>query len=128
MVEETRSSEVRVFEANGKLNVVDENNVFVGFDYSADCCEHFGYFFSKHVPEKIQEESEVFNHEEFVFDSSWFKSVEMGSYDSDNMAVFRLVNPKGEEMFLALFNSHNGYYGHGFTVSIKGEIVREGTL
>jgi len=34
---------MRIFEKDGKINFVDENNVIVGFDYSACCCEQFGY-------------------------------------------------------------------------------------
>lgn len=43
------------------------------------------------------------------------------------MAIFRLVKD-GEEMFLALHNTHNGYYAHGFEMSVGGKIIWEDSL
>ena len=33
-----------------RLNVVDENNVFVGYDFESSCCESFGYVFTDKKP------------------------------------------------------------------------------
>jgi hypothetical protein len=35
-------------------------------------------------------------------------------------AVFRLESAEGSEMFLVLENHHNGYYSHGFSLSVGG--------
>ena len=35
-------------------------------------------------------------------------------------AVFRLESSEGSEMFLVLENHHNGYYSHGFSLSVGG--------
>ena len=36
---------MKIFEDNIKVNFVDENNVFVGYDMRQSCCEQAGYFF-----------------------------------------------------------------------------------
>lgn len=43
------------------------------------------------------------------------------------MAIFRIVNREAEK-FIHIFNSHNGYYAHGFDFTIAGKTVREGSL
>jgi hypothetical protein len=45
--------ESSIFEADYKINFVDKNNVFVGFDYSSNCCERFGYYIGIEIPKKI---------------------------------------------------------------------------
>lgn len=66
---------------------------------------------------------------DWTFDTSFFQELEEGShgYHVDRTAVFRLVNGDNE-LFLHLFNSHNGYYAHGFDFSMDGEIIQSGSL
>lgn len=120
---------MKVFEDGDKLNVVDENNVFVGYDLGQSCCENAGYFFSKEVPKEFttDETSVEFKHEDFVFDPAFFQEIPDGS-DGGGMAIFKLKNKEGEEVFLCLFNSHNGYYGHGFEMKINDKEERSGGL
>ena len=33
----------------GKVNFIDVNDAFVGFDYTQDCCEDFGYYMAPTV-------------------------------------------------------------------------------
>lgn len=35
---------MKIFERDGKINFVDENNVLLGYDMSQDCCEHADWF------------------------------------------------------------------------------------
>ena len=113
---------MEVFEKDGKINFVDENDVFVGFDYQSCCCEHFDWFYSKEVPKVLDIEGPDEFHDNFdpkgwVFDTSFCKEVS-GGYE-DNWVTFRLVKGK-EEVFLVLYNCHNGYYAHGYTMILKG--------
>lgn len=122
---------MKTFESDGRINFVDDNNVLVGFDNSACCCEDFGHFFSKAPPErdvpceKIEADTDGFN-----FDQEYFKATppDTGSYDDGGMATFRLSNGHGDELFLTIFNHHNGYYLHGFSLEVGGETVRTGSL
>lgn len=48
---------MKVFEKienfENKVNFVDENNIFVGFDLEQKCCEECKYFFVKQLPKKV---------------------------------------------------------------------------
>jgi len=112
-----------------KVNFVDENNVFVGYDLAQDCCEDAGWFISDKV-EKTTEDDHTcsVDVDKYVFDTEFFESKDV--YDNDDyegMAIFRLVAGK-DEKFLHLYNCHNGYYGHGFYFKVGEETKESGTL
>lgn len=127
---------VKVFEKDGKFNVVDKNNVFVGFDYQQDCCESFGHFFSLQKPVGLEDENQLkFESQEqqekmlkgFIFDISFFE--QLNFQDEENAAIFRLVkNEQPYEIFLVLYNCHNGYYAHGFEMKTESQIIHKGSL
>ena len=133
---------MKVFTNLGKINFVDENNVFVGYDYIQDCCENFGYFFSKSNEineEKLSKEnlsednieSLVFDTSSYIFDLNYIKefSIPFGERDC-NLLQFKLVskNNKNDDVYLTLYNYHNGYYYHGFEVKIGEEIIKEDAI
>lgn len=106
-----------------KVNFIDENDVFVGYDMSTSCCENYGYIFTDtddfdsadgilydddygSTDVKTNNESD-YNLDGYVFDTSWFE-------ERDQIVVFRLTKEDSPDIFLTLYNSHNGYYGHGF--------------
>lgn len=111
-----------------KLNFVDDNNVFVGFDFSHQCCEDFGYFFVSKKPKledlrtiyDSEQELEVPDLEGYTFDPSFCLALERGDL---NFAVFKLAKKKHPNLYLVLYNYHNGYYSHGFNFN-----GTEGTL
>lgn len=115
-----------------RLNIVDENNVFVGYDYSQSCCESFGY---KIVSEKPKSgvnwdtvESIQIEQEKYVFDIDYFETLSGEEYDEGGAVSFRLVDKNDNEIYLVLFNCHNGYYGHGFEMKVQEEMKREGCI
>jgi len=113
-----------------RLNIIDENNVLVGFDYRQSCCENFGYYFSTTEPTNPLEYDEEpvdvdFAHADYVFDPSFMKEHSEGER---NIAVFRLVNKEMNEMFLVLYNHHNGYYAHGFDMIKDDKTLFDGSL
>jgi len=78
--------------------------------------------------EAAQEKRQPKNLPGFLFDREYFQEVsDEETMDGGGMAIFRLVNGK-EEKFLHIFNSHNGYYSHGFTVEVGGKTTRDGCL
>ena len=119
-----------------KVNFVDENNIFVGYDIEQDCCEQADWFLLDKIATSLPDEKDFnqdFDVSQYVFDAGFFQEVEVfkdgyNELDSGGMVAFKLVNKEGKEMFLHLFNSHNGYYGHGFEVKHSGVVVREDTL
>lgn len=105
--------------------------MLVGFDMGSCCCESFGWFVCSKEPTEIIEEenAEGIETEGYQFEVNYFKEVtpDEDYWYEGGMAIFRLV--KGEsEMFLALHNSHNGYYSHGFEMKVGGETIRDSYL
>ena len=126
---------VKIFERDYKINFVDTNNVFVGFDYSPSCCEYFGYAILAQAASSLSEISSFTEEEEeevldsYTFDTS-FESVVVNEnpYSEDNTVVFKLVSTGKKDLFLHLYNSHNGYYSHGFDMTENGKVLFSGAL
>lgn len=115
-----------------RLNIVDENNVFVGYDYSQECCESFGYKIVLEEPKSVIDwdcvESIKIDPEKYVFDIDYFESLSGAEYDGGGAVSFRLTDINKNKIYLVLFNCHNGYYGHGFEMKVNEEMKREGCI
>lgn len=123
-----------------KVNFIDENNLALGYDKRQQCCENAGWFIAKE-PQKnttglwelveiknITLEDETIDVSDYRFDPSYFKEEVGNDYDKYGLAIFRIVNSVGEEMFIHLYNHHNGYYSHGFEFQSGEEILHEGMI
>lgn len=110
-----------------KVNFIDEIGVFVGYDTEQLCCEKVGFFFSDEYPniENIQDYiySDIPTVDDYMFCTDFFKNE---TYDIDNfnesteLAIFKLVHETKEPKYLILYNSHNGFYTHGFEATKLG--------
>ncbi len=120
---------MKTFEKDGKTNFVDDKNVFVGFDNGQSCCESFGWSLTRKLPTKLEESQNEIDPEGFNFDTGFFEETvpEGESLDCGGVATFRLTRGE-EEIFLTLWNSHNGYYSHGFDMREGANVIREGSL
>jgi len=117
---------MKIFEKNGKINFVDDNNVLVGFDYGQSCCENFGWMITQTKPkEKDQEHEKNEGADGFNFDTEFMET----SSDSNGggQVSFRLIGDNGER-FLTLWNYHNGYYSHGFEMEHGDRAIHQGIL
>lgn len=122
-----------------KVNFVDDNNVLVGYDFFGCCCENFGWYISNKPTTDLHDC--LFNNDvcdkaineslkDWTFDIEFFNELDANNQvncDNDQRAVFRLVNGDNE-LFLHLYNIHNGYYSHGFDFSKDGQIIKNGSL
>lgn len=121
-----------IFERDHKTNFVDRNNVFVGFDSEQHCCEKFGYCLSYFEPNDKNyndNESEIMlSLDQYDFDRNYFKEIYGENNDEWAGVVFRLTNSYNSEIFLILYNAHNGYYSHGFHMDVGGIQLRSGRL
>jgi len=105
-----------------RLNVVDENNVFVGYDYGQSCCENFGYYFTFTEPTEAKDEGDYqgdvdensFDHSGYLFDVTYNKDLPVPSYSG--ATSFKLTKVGHPDLYLVLYNYHNGYYSHGFNM------------
>jgi len=117
-----------------KVNFVDDSNVSVGYDMSEQCCEHASWFISKtkdieHPPSENCEQADENIIEPYSFDVSSFETVEEARWlDEGGMVRFRLIALGLPDLFLHLFNSHNGYYSHGFEMKNGDEVLHESYL
>jgi len=115
-----------------KINFVDDNDVFVGYDMGQDCCEHADWFIAETITpytcDSDDDSKDVPDVEDYVFDKDFFKDIESSDLDEGGMVAFKLIAENKPDLYLHLFNCHNGYYGHGFEVKHGGETVRDGCL
>lgn len=123
---------MKVFETGDKVNFVDSNNVFVGYDLGQDCCEHAGWFIKPEPTAYSYEFEPVLEQapdvEGYDFDPSYEKGDSGGDLDGGGMTIFRLTSGSLPDLYLHIFNAHNGYYCHGFEVKHGDVLVREGYL
>ena len=137
-----------------KINFVDTNNRFVGYDFESSCCEHFGFYLSRRerndMPDKglfggdigFQEKMQLtlddgtpFVIEGYFFDPYYFVEVEIPVredgyreyFDEGGMVRFK-IKKRSSEIYLHLFNCHNGYYGHGFNFGIGKDELGSGGI
>ncbi len=125
-----------------KLNFVDDNNVLVGFDNDSSCCEDFGYYLTRSVPQRPPDDNHRYGSDYapdsvpetkldgYQFDPTFFQQLsnEQLYTDSGGAVTFRLVKPDSPDIYLTLYNSHNGYYSHGFSMEVGGTTIQEGSL
>lgn len=124
---------MQIFEKDGKINFVDENNVLVGFSNREGCCEHFGYFFSRELPSSYKKYEKSVdtnpNLKGYNFNPSFFHQHKTWTNLDEGGAVsFQLNKPDSPDWYLTLFNSHNGYYSHGFVMEVGGEKIQDDYL
>jgi len=126
---------MKIFEKDYKINFVDDNNVFVGFDYFKSCCEHFGYVISRKKLTSLQLESIIDSgasnlslQDEDLNNFNFVTSYQGRVESSKNNVVFKLKNVRGKNIYLTLYNYHNGYYSHGFEMGIGKEFMKAGRL
>lgn len=114
-----------------KTNFVDKNNVVVGFDSSQSCCEYFGYLITAFIPTSTSEEAEENRPEvlePYVFDTAFVHNDAVPDSDGGGSVTFKLWAIGQPDLYLTLFNHHNGYYGHGFDMAIGDKVLHDGTL
>ena len=110
------------------INFIDSNEVFLGFDYSSKCCEDFGYITSRSEElnlsdaESISELDDDLELEGYDFDREYFNQEYRGLA---NYVTFRCVKDGAEDIYLTIYNRHNGYYWHGFNFKNKEEVILE---
>lgn len=126
---------------NDKVNFVDENNVVLGYDMAQDCCEEASWFISEY-PEA--ECTTPFNYvirngdraweinkvlTSYIFDVDYFQKHNWRDLDEGGAVSFKLKSTEGkQDLYLYIYNSHNGYYGHGFSFREGNEFLHDGWL
>jgi hypothetical protein len=121
---------MKLFYSEGKVNFVDENNVFVGYDLNQQCCEKAFYVVLDYLPKKI-DITLYSNVDENNLDDYRFKTNIPSHNDCSDIrhVVFNAYNINNHKnIYIILCNVHNGYYAHGFIMHDNNKIIVEGDL
>lgn len=128
---------MKIFDRDGKINFIDENNILVGFDMTSSCCEKFGWSITSIKPLNMKtaenEDKTPDDLEDYRFDPNFFEELkDAGESGDDAGVIFCLVNKNcsRDVLYLTLYNSHNGYYSHGFSMENVNEAstLRSGSI
>ena len=117
---------MKIVEHAHSVNFIDENDVFIGFDTERNCCENFGWYisYSKERVEKEFGSIDVETIEGYTFDVDSLKTYDELDYgDIKSSIVIKLTKKKCKHIYLHLYNEHNGYYAHGFTLREGNRLV-----
>lgn len=107
---------MRVFDGKpwpGKVNYVDDANKVVGFDSEQSCCENFGHGVFQVIPESTDVSQYDVNIEPYRFVDAPPTPCLVSS-DCGGGLAWRIVAPGLPDLFVVIWNHHNGYYSHGF--------------
>ena len=126
---------MKIFDKDGKINFVDENNVFLGYDMQQDCCEDADWFVSVNPDEKVYSDCYENNHDNdiekantlldgYSFDVNYFHEVN-DDMDDGGHVCFKATREHSAVLYIHIFNSQNGYYSHGFEFGIDKKVTRE---
>lgn len=126
---------VKYFDKDCKMNWVDSNNVFVGFDDEGSCCEVWGAGFYSSLNKKAKKlDVDLSVDNNWVFDTSFYMkdmdkkfTMRIDGYEEADRAAFRLIDGN-KEMFLVIWNEHNGYYCHGFEFCNGDTVIVTGSI
>jgi len=100
-----------------KVNYVDETNKVVGFDMDSSCCESFGHGVFDYEPnEKTNlDEPSTADISLYSFVDEKPNAFEHSSDDGGGNLSFRISAPNLPDLWVVIWNHHNGYYAHGWT-------------
>ena len=112
-----------------KTNFVDINNVVLGFDMIENCCEDFGWFIvdepcrNKDMFMEIKDQEKSFRYLGYYFDTEYNENITINDDFKDiNIVIFKITNDEGDLKYIHLYNHHNGYYTHGFSLTKNSEL------
>ena len=116
---------MKIFKTETKVNFVDENNVVLGYDTDQHCCESAGWFIAN-KPVKgliLSNAVDCDNLDGWLFDPLYCERVNNpGDFYEGGMVIFRIVN-KELSQYIHLYNCHNGYYSHSFSMNVGGNTI-----
>ncbi len=120
-----------VKETTDSINFIDEHDNFVGYQLSQICCEQATWAIVSEQPtnkkKAIQSTVQPEELEGYYLDTRWFKQKNFKDTDTDAV-IFRMKKDKHPHRYIVFTNTQNGYYSHGYTCSIGGQVWKSGKL
>lgn len=107
-----------------KINYVDSNNRVLGFSVERSCCEHFGHAVTKSIPRKDEDLKDYTGFsdadlEPYEFVDEPHINVEGLSHENGGTIALRITAKGQQDLFVVIWNHHNGYYSHGFNTWLE---------
>jgi hypothetical protein len=108
-----------------KVNT-EGHEILLLIDNCQSCCESWGYFSSNDDEKEYigKELIELRVSETYIGKE---KKDEAEYLDEGGIQFVDFITPDGTFQ-LAVYNGHNGYYGHGIILAVDGEIILDDTL
>ena len=105
----------------------EQHTIYVLIDNEQSCCENWGYFSSEDDFEQfIGAELKEINLTDKALNVSKFE--ESGYYDDCGGIQFVNFVTSNDIFQLAVYNAHNGFYGHGILIAKDDEIILNETI
>ena len=122
---------IKVFETETKVNFVQDDNTFVGYDLEGKCCEYANWYVAPtpNITGEMPAEENLCKEipEYYSFRKTYYLEYHPGDDEEGCRVIFKLTSFDHPDLYLHLFNCHNGHYGHGFKVNFYAN-EREGVL
>jgi len=114
-------------EMDGYKIETEKHTVYVLIDNGQNCCENWGYFSSEDdTSQYIGAELNEINLTDIALNKQKFEESDYYD-DAGGIQFVDFLTNKGVFQ-LAVYNAHNGYYGHGILVAKDDEIILNATL
>jgi hypothetical protein len=112
---------------DGYKVTTNEHTIHVLIDNGQSCCESWGYFASEDdlasfIATELREVNltDTALHKEKVEETGYYE-------DGGGIQFVDFVTSQGTFQ-LAVYNAHNGYYGHGIVVALDNDLLLNDTL
>jgi hypothetical protein len=112
---------------NGHVNFIDDNDTFVGYDLNHNCCETADWYIDTFPNDSTDLVGSIRDISSYLFDREYFTE-STDNCDCGGLVRFRMTSPSGQDLYLHLYNVHNGYYAHDFEVKHSGIVVKSDSL
>lgn len=116
-------------EYDGYKITTDSHEFYILIENEQCCCESWGYFASEdNFDRYIGKELKEVNLTDTALNKQ--KAEENGKYgyDAGGIQFIDFVFTNGSVLQFAVYNAHNGYYGHGIVFAKDTEILLDDTL
>ncbi len=116
-------------EYDGYLIKTDEHEYHILIDNGQSCCESWGYFSSEDdFDDFIHKELKEVRLTDTALNQKVVENVLPYGLDYGGIQFVDFVMVDGDVLQFAVYNEHNGYYGHSILVAKDAEILLSDTL
>lgn len=116
-------------EYDGYLIETNEYKYLILIDNGQSCCESWGYFSSNDDFEDfIGKELKEVRLTDTALNQQKLNEIEPDGFDEGGIQFVDFVMTDGDVLQFAVYNSHNGYYGHPILVAKNNKILLKDIL